>query len=81
MQAEKLRSLRLVTANYHMPRSLLEFGRAMPDVAIVPNPVFPGISRDKRWWLRPASLALALIEYDKYLVALARPHVPGGPGR
>jgi uncharacterized SAM-binding protein YcdF (DUF218 family) len=86
MRTEKLRSLRLVTANYHMPRSLLEFTRAMPDVAIVPNPVFPEISRDKRWWLRPTSLALALLEYDKYLVALVRPLVigaaaPGGMAR
>jgi len=86
MRAEKLHSLRLVTANYHMPRSLLEFARAMPEVAIVPNPVFPEISRDKRWWLRPGSLALALVEYDKYLLALLRPLVigaaaPGGAAR
>lgn len=86
MRAENFQSLRLVTANYHMPRSLLEFARAMPGIAIVPNPVFPEISREKRWWMRPASLFLALVEYDKYLVALARPVVlgtvePGGAGR
>ncbi len=43
-------SLRLVTANYHMPRSLLEFARAMPDIEIVPHPVFPEISRGPHWW-------------------------------
>ncbi len=72
MHAQDYHSLRLVTANYHMPRSLLEFSRAMPEMTIVPHPVFPEISRDAHWWLRPASLGLVLGEYDKYLVALAR---------
>jgi uncharacterized SAM-binding protein YcdF (DUF218 family) len=72
MREQDFHSLRLVTASYHMPRSLLEFSRAMPGIAIVPNPVFPEIVRDERWWLRPASLALVAGEYMKYLVALAR---------
>jgi uncharacterized SAM-binding protein YcdF (DUF218 family) len=75
MRAEAFRSLRLVTANYHMPRSLLEFARAMPGITIVPHPVFPEISRGAHWWLRPAGFALVLDEYDKYLVAMARPFV------
>ncbi|HUZ71843.1 MAG TPA: YdcF family protein [Stellaceae bacterium] len=79
MRAESFHSLRLVTANYHMPRSLLEFTRAMPDIVIVPHPVFPEISRDRLWWMRPASYGLLLGEYDKYLVALVRPLVPGAP--
>ncbi len=71
MRDQDFHSLRLVTASYHMPRSLLEFSRAMPGIAIVPNPVFPEIVRGERWWLRPASLALVAGEYMKYLVALA----------
>src|SRR5882757_9412019 len=39
-------SVRLVTANYHMLRSQLEFRRAMPDVAVIANPVFPPEVRD-----------------------------------
>jgi uncharacterized SAM-binding protein YcdF (DUF218 family) len=77
MRQEDFRSLRLVTANYHMPRSLLEFTRAMPGLAIIPHPVFPEISRDGRWWSHPTSLGLVLGEYDKYLVALARPFFLG----
>jgi uncharacterized SAM-binding protein YcdF (DUF218 family) len=80
MRAEDFHSLRLVTANYHMPRSLLEFARAMPGASIVPNPVFPEVSREKRWWMRPASLVLALVEYDKYLMALVRPVAFGAGG-
>jgi uncharacterized SAM-binding protein YcdF (DUF218 family) len=72
MREQDYHSLRLVTASYHMPRSLLEFQSAMPGVAIVPYPVFPELVRDGRWWSRPASLGLMLGEYTKYLVARAR---------
>jgi uncharacterized SAM-binding protein YcdF (DUF218 family) len=77
MREEGFRSLRLVTASYHMPRSLLEFSRAMPDVVIVANPVFPeGVKT--RWWAWPGTLNLIVSEYDKYLLALVRPLVVGG---
>jgi uncharacterized SAM-binding protein YcdF (DUF218 family) len=32
-------SLIIVTANYHMPRSLIEFGAEMPGVKLIPYPV------------------------------------------
>ncbi|MGH7123420.1 MAG: YdcF family protein, partial [Stellaceae bacterium] len=41
MRQEGYRSLRLVTANYHMRRAQLEFARAMPEARIIPHPVFP----------------------------------------
>jgi uncharacterized SAM-binding protein YcdF (DUF218 family) len=72
MQAENFHSLRLVTASYHMPRSLFEFGRAMPGIAIVPHPVFPE-SMPRDWWGHPHAASLVIGEYLKYLVALARP--------
>jgi uncharacterized SAM-binding protein YcdF (DUF218 family) len=66
-----IRSIRLVTAAYHMPRSLLEFRRLMPGVAILPHPVFPaGFDRD-RWW-SSGSLSLVAAEYTKYLGAKLR---------
>lgn len=39
--SQGLRSMRLVTANYHMRRSLLWFRRDLPDPAIVEHPVVP----------------------------------------
>ena len=48
MAKEGFSSLRLVTANYHMPRSLLEFRRAMPAARIVPHPVLPDSFRRER---------------------------------
>lgn len=73
IREEGFRSLRLVTANYHMRRSLLEFGRLMPDIDIVPHPVLPEGFEAERWWRRWSSLRLIASEYVKYLVALVRP--------
>ena len=70
MHSEGFHSLRLVTANYHMPRSLLEFRHAMPDLTIVPHPVFPGAVK-QRWWAWPGTAQLIAGEYVKYLVAAA----------
>ena len=65
-------SMRLVTANYHMLRSLLEFRRKVPGLIVVPNPVFPTEVRDPHWFVKPRTLLLLVNEYHKYLVALGR---------
>ncbi len=77
MREEDFHSLRLVTASYHMPRSLLEFSRAMPQARIVANPVFPESVKQERWWASPATASLIIGEYHKYLLALARPLLLG----
>jgi uncharacterized SAM-binding protein YcdF (DUF218 family) len=76
MESEGYHSLRLVTGSYHMPRSMLEFARAMPDIEIVPNPVFPEFMQEAPWWQSRRSAALVASEYSKYLAALVRPYVP-----
>lgn len=68
MAAQGFRSLRLVTANYHLPRSLLAFTRAMPDVTVIPHPVFPPQVQTDAWWRRPATAWLVIAEYNKYIV-------------
>jgi uncharacterized SAM-binding protein YcdF (DUF218 family) len=70
-------SVRLVTAAYHMPRSLLEFRRRMPKVTIVPHPVFPDHVKQDEWWRWPGSAHLLVGEYGKYLVARVRTLVTG----
>jgi len=77
MKAENFHSLRLVTASYHMPRSLLEFARAMPDATIIPNPVFASNVKQGQWWEWPGTLSLIVTEYVKYLAAVVRPWVIG----
>lgn len=71
-----LHSLRLVTAAYHMPRSLLELRRAVPGVEILTEPVFPEAFREEDWRWRARSLALLVNEYAKYLIASLRQPLP-----
>jgi uncharacterized SAM-binding protein YcdF (DUF218 family) len=73
IRRQGFRSLRLVTAWYHMPRSLLEFDRAMPEIDIVAHPVFPDQVKRERWWAWRGTAVLLVNEYVKYLGALARP--------
>ena len=65
-------SLRVVTASFHMPRSLLEIGRLIPQVELVAHPVFPPLVRLDDWWLSPGTADLLAREYTKYLLARAR---------
>ena len=70
------RSMRLVTAAYHMPRSLIEFRNTMPDVRIITHPVFPAKVKLDAWWRWPGTAGLIFGEYSKYLVARIR-HLVG----
>ena len=72
LRAQGFDTLRLVTAAYHMPRSLLEFRAVMPDVEVVPHPVFSAHFKQADWWRWPGSASLMAREYTKYLVAWAR---------
>lgn len=65
-------SLRVVTASFHMPRSLLEIGRQAPGIQLVPHPVFPPLVRLDDWWLSPGTADLLAREYTKYLLARMR---------
>jgi uncharacterized SAM-binding protein YcdF (DUF218 family) len=72
MALEDYHSMRLVTANYHMPRSLLVFRAAMPDIAITPHPVAPDSVKLEDWWQHPGTISLLVTEYNKYLFAALR---------
>ena len=73
--------MRLVTSAYHMPRSLLEFRRIMPEMIIVPHPVFPEDYNPRHWWRWPGSPGLVISEYSKYLVAVVWDSISGAPGK
>ncbi|MEM7169854.1 MAG: YdcF family protein [Pseudomonadota bacterium] len=81
MSEEGYESLRLVTANYHMPRSLLEFEESMPRSQIIPHPVFPAHYKQEDWWRWPGSARLLVSEYNKYLLALVRQTITAQLGR
>lgn len=80
MEREGYRSLRLVTASYHMRRSLAEFRRAMPTLEIIAHPVFPETFMRDSWWAYPGTLSLIVSEYHKYLAVLARERIAAAGG-
>jgi len=81
LRDQNLRSLRLVTSAYHMPRSLLEFHRIMPAIEIVPHPIFPDDFEPGTWWRWPAKPSLIVSEYSKYLAALVWNFLAGAPNK
>lgn len=62
----------IVTSSYHMPRSMVELGRALPDVTLVPYPVLSPNFHTERWWLHAATARLLFSEYVKFLPSAAR---------
>ncbi len=66
-----LKSIRLVTADYHMRRSLLEFRQYLPTLQIIAHPIKnPDVQLHERWRAWPTFKVLVL-EYAKWLVAYA----------
>ncbi len=63
-RAHGMRRLIVVTAGYHMPRALLEIGRALPDVALYPVAVLPPALRGPT---HVATARMLASEYDKLL--------------
>ncbi|MBN9565083.1 MAG: YdcF family protein [Alphaproteobacteria bacterium] len=68
IQAHTIHSIRLITANYHMPRSLLQFKRELPGITIIPHVVMPKAVRADDWWSWPGTTWLFFIEYNKILL-------------
>jgi uncharacterized SAM-binding protein YcdF (DUF218 family) len=82
VRATGQRSVRVVTAGYHMPRALLELRRALPEVALVPHPVLPARLREPGAVATVRTWSLLLGEYLKYLGAalgLSPPEPPRAP--
>ena len=65
-----IHSIRLITAHYHMKRSLLEFKTAMPELDIITDPVFPDGFRRNQWWQHEPTRHLVFSEFYKYFAAL-----------
>lgn len=66
------RTLIVVTADYHMPRALLELKAAMPGVVLYPFPVATEAVDARRWWASPDDARRLVLEYCKYIVILVR---------
>ncbi len=67
-----IRTLIVVTSNYHMPRALAEIGSVLPDVALIAYPVVTDHDRERPWWNDGQRARLVLTEYLKYLAVQVR---------
>ena len=63
LRSMNFKSIKLVTANYHMWRAELELQRAMPEIEILPHPVVQPdlVTFSQRYWI------LLFSEYNKIL--------------
>ncbi|WP_339743474.1 YdcF family protein [uncultured Maricaulis sp.] len=61
VRANGYQRLIIVTSDYHLPRSLIEMDKAMPDVEFIPYPV-----RTEPPWRNPRAARLWMQEYAKY---------------
>lgn len=68
-------SLRVVTSDFHMARSLLEIRRYAPDLVLVPHPVFSDTVRPSEWWRSRSAARLLSAEYNKFLVVWLKANV------
>lgn len=68
IKKNKIHSIILVTSFYHMPRSLLEIKRVLPDLEITPFAVFPQSFEENTNWLHTRYAWQLFLEYHKFLV-------------
>jgi uncharacterized SAM-binding protein YcdF (DUF218 family) len=67
-RARHAHSLIVVTADYHMPRAMLEIRRALPQLRLTPDPVRPPAMAEP-WQF--STIRLLALEYSKFLVVRA----------
>jgi uncharacterized SAM-binding protein YcdF (DUF218 family) len=72
LNKEGYKTILLVTANYHMPRSIEEFAQVSPGITIIPAPVFPENFTLLNGWRDTTSRILLLSEYHKFLAGKLR---------
>lgn len=72
LHEQHFHSILLVTTNYHLPRSLLEFREVAPDITIYPVPVFSGEFMLNKWQSDKNTRMMLLVEYHKFLAAALR---------
>lgn len=72
VKAQGFRSLIVVTSSYHMPRSMSELERQLPEVRLIAFPVVSDKLRTEPWWTSLPTAKLLISEYLKYMLAQVR---------
>jgi uncharacterized SAM-binding protein YcdF (DUF218 family) len=79
-QRRGIRSLIVVTSNYHIPRAMAELAHQLPNVTLIAFPVVSPSLRSEPWWSNSATARLLIFEYLKYVFARLRMLVNPGAG-
>ena len=76
IKKRRMKSVLLVTADYHMPRALTEFSAALPaNVVLIPAPVKTRDYRNFGWVNEPEIRNIILAEFHKLIAAKIRHYV------
>lgn len=67
VQSHNFKTVYVVTNDYHMPRSLVELHRVMPEVKLMPYPVNIDAAEDQSWWKWGERQRLIFFEYIKFI--------------
>ena len=71
-RAYGFKRLLVVTADYHMPRAILELKGSLPEGQFTPYPIVTDELNAKHWWRTGGGARRMVVEYSKYLVILVR---------
>lgn len=66
------KNLAIVTSAYHMPRSIIELKRYMPDANLFSYPVANDTLGLDGWWKSPKAFLIVAGEFNKYVFSLVR---------
>ncbi len=72
VKRNNIKSIRLITSNYHIARALIEVQARLPDIKIIPHSVMPINIRMDKWWKYDFSRDLLITEYNKLILAKLR---------
>lgn len=79
-KAMRFNRLIVVTADYHMPRAMLELRSTLPRAQLQVYPVQTSVVDARRWWRTSRGIRIMVVEYSKYLAILGRETLRGvGP--
>lgn len=77
IKKNNIKSIRLVTSSYHIPRSLQEFIIYVTmenDLEVILNPIYsPNVNHN--WWKSWGTFRLLIMEYNKFLVVYLCRHL------
>jgi uncharacterized SAM-binding protein YcdF (DUF218 family) len=72
IEENNIKSIFLVTSNYHMKRSHLEFQLKAPRLKILKYPIVVNNVILTEWWWHPGSMRIILTEYHKFMLTWTR---------